>query len=409
MNAWYPSLDASVPRSVVEAVRRTFDELYRLRDKADRVDQAGFLPRAEAAKVYGPTAARNALQSPGTAPLNVTGLSGLLSQPQKAYVPFVSALPDVLHDPMSQNGALVSFNGVVYWFDGRTEPGRWRVLGAAAVFISDTHANRLANYPASDYPIGTVFWETDRTVLYENQGTYGASNWVYILGMMHGTQPTIAGLGLGQYDDGFLFHCTDYEHVLRWLWAGGPGSFTWGPGENGSAYVQFFAVAPTGLGWKLADGTGSPVTYLLATGATAAVGLPDLTAGVYAKGAAAYTGVVNPAAGGAISGDTGAGTAHKHGVGALDAAAASAGTPAGTVSLIPQSTDYVTVTSGGSYASAPGHVHPAPTFTGAAMANHDHALSGDTADESAHTHPAGTLAATAVEPKNLELLPYFRT
>lgn len=424
---WYPSFDQTVPRTVVEAVRRAFDELYRLGRRADDVDAAGYLRAEQAQRLYGASSLRTALQSPGAAPLNVTGLEGVLNQPQKAYVPFVSALPDVLHDPMSQDGALISYNGVVYWFDGRTEPGRWRALGAAAVFLSDTHANRLANYPASDYPIGTVFWETDRTVLYENQGIYGASNWVYILGTMHGVQAAIAGLGLGQYDDGFLFHCTDYEHVLRWLWGGGPGGFTWGPGENGSAFIQMFAVAPTGIGWKLADGTGSPVTYLLATGATAAVALPDLTAGVYPKGAAAYTGVVNPAVDPVLAGETADEAAHTHPAGTLDAAAASAGTPTGTIASSGGHTHtgntdalaaFTTVQSGGGANVAPSpHGHSFTTdldgahihaFTGDAMPNHDHAISGDTGAGSAHKHAAGTLTATGGQPSSIDLLPYFR-
>lgn len=424
---WYPSFDQTVPRTVVEAVRRAFDEMYRLRERADAVDRAAYLPKVDASVLYGASALRQALQTAGRTPLNVTGLPGQLSQPQKAYVPFVSALPDVLHDPMSQNGALVSFNGVVYWFDGRTEPGRWRVLGAAAVFLTDTHANRVANYPASDYPIGTVFWESDRTVLYENQGVYGASNWVYILGTMHGLQAAIAGLGLGQYDDGFLFHCTDYEHVLRWVWGGGPGAFTWGPAENGSGFIQMFAVAPTGVGWKLADGTGSPVTYLLATGATAAVAVPDLTAGVYPKGAAAYTGVVSAAVDPVIAGDTADENAHTHGGGTLDAAAESGGTPSGTIGdagahghtgdTAGASADTVVAGTGATVASAVNHTHslfidPAAdhshSFTGDPLANHDHAISGDTGAGSAHKHGAGTLTATGGQPSSIDLLPYFR-
>lgn len=433
MSDWYPNLEGQLPDGAVRAVRRVLDLLYAVGGRVGKMEAAKFLPRAEAERRYAATATARALSVEGQGPLNVTGLVGQLAQPQKAYVPFVDVLPNVLHDPMSQDGALVSYNGVVYWFDGRTEPGRWRALGAAAVFLSDTHANRLANFPASDYPIGTVFWETDRTVLYENQGTYGASNWVYILGTMRGAQAAIAGLGLGQYDDGVLFECTDYNHVLRWAWGGGPGAFGWGPGENGSAYVQFFAVAPTGVGWKLADGAGSPVAYLLATGGTATVALPDLRGSVYPKGAAAYTGAVDAAVDPTISGDTGAGAAHSHGVGTLDAAAASAGTPSGVNADESTHThgpgDFVTSTPSASGAVQSGagtsvalntHVHSIASgnsdpgaahthaFAGDAMASHDHALSGATAEESAHTHGAGTLAATGGAPASIGLLPYFR-
>jgi len=432
MGNWYPSLEGQLPDAAVKAVRRVFDLVYGIGSRVGKMEATGFLSLSEAEKRYGPTAASRALSVQGQQPLNVAGLVGVLAQPQKAYVPFVDALPNILHDPLSQDGTLVSFNGQVYWFDGRTEPGSWKPLAALASVLADTRANRLANYPASNYPLNILFWETDTKLLYRNVGTYGASNWTYTTGTWTLTQAEIAGMGLGQYDDGLLAYVSDFHHTLKWTWGGGPGSLGWAPGEDGSGYIGWFAVAPTGVGWKLADGTGSPVTYLLATGATATVALPDLTAGVYPKGAAAYTGVVNAATGSAVSGNTAAGTAHSHGAGTLDPAAASAGTPTGTnasefththgpgtlvtggesaVAMVTGGAMFVAGSphthnvTGGATAAGSAHTH---TFTGDAMAEHDHGISGDTAEESGHTHGAGTLTAAPTEPKNIELLPYFR-
>lgn len=40
-------------------------------------------------------------------------------------------------------------------------------------FISDTHANRLANWPSVEFSVGTQFYETDRTVYYEVKDATG--------------------------------------------------------------------------------------------------------------------------------------------------------------------------------------------------------------------------------------------
>lgn len=233
MSAWYPSFDSSVPRSVVEAIRRALDQLYAVRERTDTIQAAGYVTGKQAANLYGAVAQQQALQATGPTPLNVTGLVGLLSQPQKAYVPFVDTLPDVLHDPMSQDGALVAWNQVVYWFDGRIEPGRWRPLGAVGIFLSGTHAQRLAT-AASDLPLDVVFWETDRTVLYKNEGVYGASAWRYIMGTMWGG---VIPTDLGANDVGFLYHIpvpsSANGRTLRW------NGVRWTPvTELGICFVQ---------------------------------------------------------------------------------------------------------------------------------------------------------------------------
>jgi hypothetical protein len=564
MSAWYPSFDASVPRSVVEAIRRALDQLYAVRERTDAIQDAGYLTERLASAAYGYAAQQQALQATGEKPLNVTGLVGLLSQPQKAYVPFVDALPDVLHDPMSQDGALVAWNQVIYWFDGRTEPGRWLPLGAVGVLIEDTHANRLTLYPAADYPLCCVFYETDRQWFYHNilvggvktwvwlagnmravigsrpaglgvndtgalfyatdwtiwyrfdgtnwiyeSGTYrdvvgnrpafvspdpsmlgflfyatdwtilwrwDTNNWVYQEGTYRNTLASIPG-GWGAENTNFLFYATDYHHLFRWTGA----TWEFGPADDGSGFIRMDTQVPNAGLWQICD--GSTVARSNPDATTTNVTLPDLTSipaqAAYAKLGSPYTGVPVAASGGVISGDTGAGTAHQHGGGTLDAAAASAGTPSGSLdnqgshdhgvgtlndtaasagtpagSLDNQgshqhvgTTDVgggaITVANGVYNAAVTNHQHTYTTpaagththtfsgtalanhshglsgstdteaahnhnFTGTALANHDHALSGDTGSENAHTHPAGTLVVSAVEPRNLVVLPYFR-
>lgn len=359
MSNWYPQLEGQLPREAVLAIRRVLDEVYAVKGRTGTLEEADFISTERAATTFGANNTRQQLQAPGSYPLNVTGLNGLLAQPQKAYVPAVSTLPNVLHDPMSQNGALVSLNGIVFWFDGRTEPGKWKTLATAAALLTDTHANRLASYPASDYPVGTVFWESDRHLLYENQGTYGASNWVYVLGTLNVAQSSIAGLGLGQYDDGVLIYVTDYDHILKWTWGGGPGSWGWGPGNEVSGKVEMFAVAPPATGWKAIDGTGDdgspigaghPVQYLNANGSLGSITTMASMLYRYPKGTAAFTGFGNPVA----------------------------ATFAGA-------TD----------------VSNTNTWVGAGAA--DTHVATDT-----HTHNPGTLALSAVDPANEEFMFYFR-
>jgi hypothetical protein len=87
--------------------------------------------------------------------------------------------------------------------------------------IEDTHANRLANYPAASYPLGTLFFETnptqtDRQSLYAVQlNNAGAHTWAYVAGWCEKTF-SLRPSDLGASDTGFLFYATDYTVTERW-------------------------------------------------------------------------------------------------------------------------------------------------------------------------------------------------
>jgi hypothetical protein len=76
--------------------------------------------------------------------------------------------------------------------------------------IADTHAVRLSTLAtASD--AGSLFWETDRTVLYQVQYVSGVKKWVYVLGDYRAalaSRPTDLATP-ATTDDGFLFQATD--------------------------------------------------------------------------------------------------------------------------------------------------------------------------------------------------------
>ncbi len=117
------------------------------------------------------------LQVNGGNALDVTGLLGVLAQPQIPGVPLLTSLPVV---NSSNNGELVNLNGTLYYYDGRTDPGSWQPIGTGAIY-ADTHANRLTNFPPGNYIVGTLFWETDRFALYRVRDNAGTKVWTLML------------------------------------------------------------------------------------------------------------------------------------------------------------------------------------------------------------------------------------
>lgn len=79
--------------------------------------------------------------------------------------------------------------------------------------LEDTHANRIANYPAGNYSAGTTFFESDRTVLYLDNGVA----WVYVSGVYNSLLANKPA-DLVSTDAGFLFYSTDFP--ASYLWGG---------------------------------------------------------------------------------------------------------------------------------------------------------------------------------------------
>jgi len=258
--------------------------------------------------------------------------------------------------------------------------------------IQDTHANRIALYPAANYP-NTVFWETDRLVLYVSE----AGTWKYVsgvnvntfsnrpadlgtgdvgfqfyasdftvgwrwsgtafeyrYGIYERTQAQLAALAalLAASDVGFLVDVTDYEHILKWT--GTAWSFQAGDGSGHVVMGKPDGSAPNGGVWGLCDGTA--YTVLNGVGTTSNLTTQNLTGEVFLKGATA------------VAGQQAAVRATWEVAAITDNA--SAGTPAGSIGNNDSS---VAVQSGaGTTVAADPHSH---SFTGSAMGNHQHALS----------------------------------
>lgn len=163
---------------------------------------------------------------------------------------------------------------------------------------------------------------------------------------------TLANLPvLTSEDSGFIVYVTDFNHTLQWDGT----AWQWGPGDSGSGYFGFFLQAPTAGGWHLCD--GSSVEMLNADGTTTLVALPNYSSNPYLKvGTSASAGPNAPSG---------------------ESESVSAGTPEGTNAAKVSGTESAdaTVQSGsGASVAAAGHTHTVAgqTFTGSAMAVHQH-------------------------------------
>lgn len=82
--------------------------------------------------------------------------------------------------------------------------------------IQGTHIQRLAIYLPADQPLGSLYYETDRTVTYLNYATPSTSRvWLYLSGTMIGTFAGRPG-DLTTYDSGFVYYASDRDLYYRW-------------------------------------------------------------------------------------------------------------------------------------------------------------------------------------------------
>lgn len=163
-----PSLQGLVPQKVEEHLRVMAQAVNRLGNQTP--DTSLLLTKKEAATLYSPSVVRQSLSASGSTPLNISGLPGVVAQPQTTNVPSVTALPT--SGPLLQDGVLISFNGLLYRFNGSPAPGTWQVQEALSIILTGLHSLRLTTLTAG-YQQGTLFVETDRTSTYLCRATTG--------------------------------------------------------------------------------------------------------------------------------------------------------------------------------------------------------------------------------------------
>lgn len=176
------------------------------------------------------------------------------------------------------------------------------------VVLTGTHFERVNTYLAKKYALNTLFWETDRKLLYMVGLLGKVKVWYYRLGLSRGLQGarytdlkiTDAGLpyeatdwkvtwrwtgttweyasgvleatladmptGLTAADAGLLWALTtgtaavDYFHTLRWTGS----AWEVAPTEHLGGYFQDYLKPPTEPGWLLADGAATKYLDILA-------------------------------------------------------------------------------------------------------------------------------------------------
>lgn len=189
-----------------------------------------------------------------------------------------------------------------------------------AFVLEDTHAKRVNgnDYPAAAFRIGQLFWETDRTLLYAVVlDSTGAPQWFYVAGQFNCLQAAIPA-DFGANDDGALVGVTDYVHVLKWK-GGVTLAYDFAPGDPGGAFIQGFEETPSNVtAWVACAGQAAGSVHFLkkdGTLGTNANALPAAAAG-YVKFAAAYNAaraaVAWTAAASAVTGNTATENAHTH-------------------------------------------------------------------------------------------------
>lgn len=244
------------PAQLLRTLQRHDSQIYRALDSLSALQGKSFLDQATAESLYGASVLRDALELGGKAQLSVQGLRGILVQPQTAAAKRVTALPSANTDPLRQDGTLVLFNGVLYAFNGIPAPGMWIAAAALGVALEDSHANRIANFPPANYPVGVIFRETDRNVVYVNFGGF----WVFAAGAMmnvFASRPT----DLGVHDVGFLFFASDTLAISQW---NGTAWISFTGGATPSTLTERTVTASTTIGALdytiFADATAGPLT-----------------------------------------------------------------------------------------------------------------------------------------------------
>jgi len=87
-----------------------------------------------------------------------------------------------------------------------------------AIQFTGTHSQRKQRFQAATYPVGTLFFETDRTVLYTVLKPGSTNQWYYETGIMSAAFANRPA-DLGTPDAGFLFYATDQSITYRWTGA----------------------------------------------------------------------------------------------------------------------------------------------------------------------------------------------
>ncbi len=173
-----------------------------------------------------------------------------------ANVPLLPAVPSnnpTVGAPYAVDGTLIEVNKQ-FWRYAGDPTYQWQQAGSATELLTDTHANRVLNFPASTYP-GALFLETDTLLLLESNGV----SWVSILQSVQDTHANrLSTWPSVQYSAGTKFYETD--RTVTYVTEDAAGTVTVAGGVNvtwtaGNHFIN------TGTGFNAAQWpAGTPIT-----------------------------------------------------------------------------------------------------------------------------------------------------
>lgn len=153
-----------------EAVSDIYDKLNFLLSK-----QAAVTPAASTSTTTTDTVTKT---------IDIQGASGQAAGPQYAFIPVLAAVPSnnpTQGAPYAVNGLTILVNDQLWRYTGAPTYA-WQQVATGTVLLDDTHANRVANYPAASYP-DALFIETDTLLLLQSIGAV----WTTLAGSVQDT------------------------------------------------------------------------------------------------------------------------------------------------------------------------------------------------------------------------------
>lgn len=174
--------------------------------------------------------------TPGTSYANIPDLTALPSTNPTLGLPYTQdGLPVIVSPTPSIPGPIYRYSTTGYVWTRETCP-----------VLFDTHANRVANYAAANYPIA-IFVETDTLLTLESDGT----NWITISGQVSDTHANrLANWPSVQFSPGTLFYENDRTDIYQV--ANASGTLTVAGGVN-VTWVSGSHFINTGTGFNAAQ------------------------------------------------------------------------------------------------------------------------------------------------------------
>ena len=116
--------------------------------------------------------------------ISIQGASGQAATPQYAFIPILATVPSnnpTQGAPYAVNGLTILVNDQLWRYAGAPTYA-WQQVATGTVLLDDTHANRVVNYPAANYP-DALFVETDTLLLLQSIGAI----WTTLAGSVQDT------------------------------------------------------------------------------------------------------------------------------------------------------------------------------------------------------------------------------